>query len=251
MRMVARCTIVPCARSVEAFDRLDAGSVSAAVLPIENSLAGSVAEHLDLLLERRAFIVREFRLRIVHYLIAARNARKSDIRRVYSHPVALDQCRDFFRRNPQIQPVPFYDTAGSVKHVIQRRLTDAAAIAGRQAAAVYKGRILASGLEDDKRNFTRFFQVRRDRPVVRGADKTSIAFITRNVPGALFEALGVFASRGIDLSKIESRPLRGKPWEYVFYADFLRGDDKVAQGALSSLRKLADLVKVLGVYRAA
>ena len=251
MRMVAGCTIVPCARSVEAFDRLEAGSVSAAVLPVENSLAGSVAEHLDLLLERRAFIVQEFRLRIVHNLIAARNVRKDEIRRVYSHPVALDQCRDFFRQNLQIQPVPFYDTAGSVKHVIEGRLTDAAAIAGRQAAAVYKGRILVSGLEDDKRNFTRFFQVRRNRRVVRGADKTSIAFITRNVPGALFEALGVFASRGIDLSKIESRPLRGKPWEYVFYADFLRGNDKVAQAALNSLRKLADLVKVLGVYRAA
>jgi len=251
MRMVAGCTIVPCARSVEAFDRLEAGSVAAAVLPVENSLAGSVAEHLDLLLERRAFIVQEFRLRIVHNLIAARNVRKDDLRRVYSHPVALDQCRDFFRHNPQIQPVPFYDTAGSVKHVIESRLPDAAAIAGRQAATVYKGRILASGLEDDKRNFTRFFQVRRDRRVVRGADKTSIAFITRNVPGALFEALGVFASRNIDLSKIESRPLRGKPWEYVFYADFLRGDDKLAQAALNSLRKLADLVKVLGVYPAA
>ena len=250
MRMVARCTIVPCARSLEVFDRLERGSVAAAVIPIENSLAGSVAEHLDLLLARPAFIVQEFRLRIAHNLIAARGVKKGDIRRVYSHPVALDQCRDFFRRNPQLQPVPFYDTAGSVKHVIETGLPDAAAIAGRQAALVYRGRILASGLEDDKRNFTRFFQIRKKRHLVRGADKTSIAFITRNVPGALFHALGVFASRGVDLSKIESRPLRGKPWEYVFYADFLRGDDEVARGALRSLRRLADLVKVLGIYQA-
>ncbi len=250
IRMIPGCAIVPCARSVEVFDRLERGSVGAAVLPIENSLAGSVAEHLDLLLARRAFIVQEFRLRIAHHLIAARDVRKSDLHRVFSHPVALDQCRDFFRRNPHMQPVPFYDTAGSVKHVIETRLPDAAAIAGRQAALVYKGRILASGLEDDKRNFTRFFQLRKKRHLVRGANKTSIAFITRNVPGALFQALGVFASRGIDLSKIESRPLRGKPWEYVFYADFLRGEDEVARGALRSLRKLADLVKVLGTYRA-
>jgi len=250
IRMVPRCVIVPCARSLEVFDRLDRGSVNAAVIPIENSLAGSVAEHLDLLLARRAFIVQEFRLRIVHNLIAAKGVKKADIRQVYSHPVALDQCRDFFRNHPRIQPVPFYDTAGSVKHVIENKLMDAAAIAGRQAALVYNGRILASGLEDDKRNFTRFFEIRKKPAKVRGADKTSIAFITRNIPGALFEALGVFASRGIDLSKIESRPLRGKPWEYVFYADFLRGDDEIARGTLRSLRKLADPVKVLGIYRA-
>lgn len=251
MRMVPGCLIVPCARVVEVFDRLEQGSVGAAVLPVENSLAGSVAEHLDLLLARRAFAVKEFRLRIGHHLISARGVKEGDIRRVFSHPVALEQCRDFFRRNQQIQAVPFYDTAGSVKHVIETGFKDAAAIASRQAAAVYKGRILASGLEDDKRNFTRFFQLRKNRQVVRGSNKTSIAFVTRNVPGALFQALGVFASRGIDLSKIESRPLRGKPWEYVFYVDFLRGDDKVSQGALQSLRKLADLVRVIGVYRAA
>ena len=110
-------------------------------------------------------------MRIAHHLIAARDVKKGDIRRVYSHPVALDQCRDFFRRNPQIQPVPFYDTAGSVKHVIETGFKDAAAIASRQAAVVYKGRILASGLEDDKRNFTRFFQIRKKRQLVRGATK--------------------------------------------------------------------------------
>ena len=251
IRMVPGCTIVPCARSAEVFALLDRGSVGAAVIPIENSLAGSVAEHLDLLLAHKVFIRQEFRLRIVHNLMAPRGVTLSQVRRVYSHPVALDQCRDFLGKNPQIHDVPFYDTAGSAKHVIETGQRDSAAIAGRQAALVYKARILASGIEDDKRNFTRFFLIGKKRRIVAGANKTSIAFLLRNVPGALFHALAAFASRGIDLSKIESRPIRGQPWEYVFYVDFLRGDDKVARAALQSLGKLADRVKVLGVYRAA
>jgi prephenate dehydratase len=250
-RMVPGCGIVACARSAEVFDRLERGSVNAAVIPIENSLAGSVAEHFDLLLARTAFIHQEYRLRIVHNLIAAPGVKPSDIQRVYSHPVALDQCRDFFRKHPKIEATPFYDTAGSVKHVIESGLRDAAGIAGRHAATVYKGRILAAGIEDDKQNFTRFFLIRRSRRLVRGADKTSIAFALKNVPGALFKALSVFALREISLSKIESRPMRGRPWEYVFYVDFLRGDDGVARNALRHLAEVADLVKVLGIYRAA
>jgi len=251
MRMVPGAVIVPCARSAEVFDRVDRGSVAAAVIPIENSLAGSVAEHFDLLLARKVFIQREFRLRIIHNLIAAPGVRKSDLRRVLSHPVALDQCRDFFLRSPRIDPVPFYDTAGSVKHVIETNLRDAAAIASRQAAAVYKGRILEAGMEDDKQNFTRFVLIRRGPKVPHGANKTSIAFVVKNVPGALHRALAIFALRDISLSKIESRPMRGRPWEYVFFADFLRGDDKVSRAALRELAKVTDLLKVLGVYRAA
>lgn len=250
-RMAPGCAIVPCARSAEVFDRLERGSVTAAVIPIENSLAGSVTEHFDLLLTRTVFIQREFRLRIVHNLIAAPGVRKADLRRAYSHPVALEQCRDFFRRNPKIEPVPFYDTAGSVKHVIANRLRDAAGIAGRQAASAYKGSIVAAGIEDDKRNFTRFFLIRRNRRVPPGANKTSIAFGLKNVPGALFKALSVFALRDISLSKIESRPMRGRPWEYVFYADFLRGDDEPARNALHHLGEVAEMVKVLGIYPAA
>jgi prephenate dehydratase len=250
-RMVPGAATVSCARSAEVFDHLDRGSVAAAVIPIENSLAGSVAEHFDLLLARKVFIQREFRLRIIHNLIAAPGVRKSAVRRVFSHPVALDQCRDFFRRNPRIEPVPFYDTAGSVKHVIEGKLRDAAAIAGRQAAAAYRGRILQAGIEDDKQNFTRFVLVRRARRILTGANKTSIAFIVKNVPGALYRALAIFAMQGISLSKIESRPIRGKPWEYVFFADFLRGADDISRAALHELAKVADLVKVLGVYKAA
>ncbi|MGA8491106.1 MAG: prephenate dehydratase [Terriglobales bacterium] len=250
-RMVRGCSIVPCARSREVFDRLERGSVNAAVIPIENSLAGSVAEHFDLLLARKVSIQQEYRLRIVHNLIAAPGVKMKDIRRVYSHPVALDQCRDFFREHPKIEATPFYDTAGSVKYVVENKLKDAAGIAGRQAAAVYKGRILAPGIEDDKKNFTRFFLIRKGYRIVPGANKTSIAFRVKNVPGALFKALSVFALRDISLSKIESRPMRGRPWEYIFYADLLCGDDQVARNALRHLAESASPVKVLGVYLSA
>jgi prephenate dehydratase len=250
-RMVRGCSIVACARSVEVFDRLERGSASAAVIPIENSLAGSVAEHFDLLLARNVSIQREYRLRIVHNLIAAPGVKMGDVRRVYSHPVALDQCRVFFRKHPKIEAIPFYDTAGSVKHVVESGLRDAAGIAGRHAASAYKGRILAAGIEDDKRNFTRFLLIRKGRRMVPGANKTSIAFRVKNVPGALFKALSVFALRDISLSKIESRPVRGRPWEYVFYADLLCGDNKIARNALRHLAESASPVKVLGVYVAA
>ncbi|HXW90121.1 MAG TPA: prephenate dehydratase [Terriglobales bacterium] len=251
LRMVPNCSIQPCARSAEVFDCLDRGSVGVAIIPIENSLAGSVAEHLDLLLARKVFIQRELRLRIVHNLIAARGVRTRDLRRVFSHPVALDQCRNFFRRHRRIQPVPFYDTAGSVKHVLEGGMRDAAAIAGRQAARVYQGKILAQGLEDDKRNFTRFFLIRRQRQILPGANKTSLAFVVKNVPGALHRALGAFASSGIDLARIESRPIRGRPWQYSFFADILRGDDAPARNALEDLKQVAERVKILGIYPAA
>jgi len=262
-RMLPRCTVVPCARSAEVFDRVERGSVGGAVIPIENTLAGTVAEHADLLVAREVFIQAEYRLRIVHNVIAASGVQIRALRRVLSHPVALDQCRDFFRKHPQIEAVPFYDTAGSVKHVIADKLKDAAGIAGTKAASQYRGRILARGIEDDKSNFTRFFLIRKlsatrrhptlndSLPIPRRASKTSIAFKVKNVPGALFKSLSVFALRDISLSKIESRPMRGRPWEYVFYVDFLRGDDEAARNALWHLREVAEFVKVLGIYPAA
>src|SRR5580692_11799788 len=213
-RMVRHCIVVPCARSVEVFDRVQRGSVAAAVIPIENSLAGTVAEHADLLVTRDVFVQAEFRLRIVHNVIAAPGVKLNALRKVFSHPVALDQCRNFFRHYPRIEPVPFYDTAGSVKHVVANRLSDAAGIASRHAASEYSGKILQAGIEDDKRNFTRFFLIRkaagkpeaaaRKRPrqkgssaaapgyqrlIPPGANKTSIAFKVKNLPGALFKSL--------------------------------------------------------------
>ncbi len=244
-------TVVPCVTSSDVFERLARARVNAALIPIENSLAGPVAQHLDLLLAHDVFIQREFRLRIRHNLIAAPGVRLRDVRRVFSHPIALEQCREFFREHPQARPESFYDTAGSVKHVVGEGLPDSAAIAGKRAAAVYRGRILLRGLEDDKQNFTRFFLVRRNRARTPGANKTSIVFALKNVPGALFKALSVFALRDIDLSKIESRPLRGRPFEYVFFVDYLRGDDDAARHALAHLAEIAEFVKVLGVYPAA
>jgi prephenate dehydratase len=272
-KMLSGCAVVPCARSVEVFDRLQRGSVAAAVIPIENSLAGTVAEHADLLVTRNVFIQGEFLLRIVHNVIAAPGVKLAALRKVLSHPVALDQCRDFFSQHPRIEPVPFYDTAGSVKHVVAHNLQDAAGIAGRHAAREYSGKILQAGVEDDKNNFTRFFLIRNgtgsdtttrrkkgsiaparrrnQRLTPREANKTSIAFKVKNVPGALFKSLSVFALRDISLSKIESRPMRGRPWEYVFYVDFLRGDDEPARNALRHLGEVAEFVKVLGIYPAA
>jgi prephenate dehydratase len=264
-RMLPRCTVVPCSRSAEVFDRVQRESVGAAVIPIENTLAGTVAEHADLMLAREVFIQAEYLLRIVHNVIAMPGARLGALRKVLSHPVALDQCRDFFQRHPKIEAVPFYDTAGSVKHVIADQLRDAAGIAGKQAAREYSGKILESSIEDDKRNFTRFFLIRKvgggagkrkgsadyHRLIPRGANKTSIVFQVKNTPGALFKSLSVFALRDISLSKIESRPMRGRPWEYVFYVDFLRGDDEPARNALRHLGEVAEFVKVLGIYPAA
>lgn len=225
------------------------------MVPIENSLAGSVAEHYDLLVTHDLFAQREFLLRIEHNLIAAPRAKfgtkLQGLRRVLSHPVALEQCREFFRKHPHVNAVPFYDTAGSVAHVMRDKMTDAAAIASSRAAKVYGGRILRSGLEDNKENYTRFFLLRRDKKTLPEANKTSIAFALRNIPGALFKALSVFALRDINLSKIESRPIQGRPWEYVFFVDYLRGRDEAASKALGHLEEIADFVKVLGTYPAA
>src|SRR5262245_37935901 len=156
LKMAAGAEIMACARSVEALSSIKSGRAAAAVIPVENTLAGPVGEHLDLLLEREVFIHGELRLRIEHNLIAAPGTRFKDIRRVFSHPVALDQCRNFFRRHRAAAATPFYDTAGAVKHVVDGRLPDAAAIAGQQAAREYGGSVLRSGLEDHKGNFTRF-----------------------------------------------------------------------------------------------
>ena len=252
LKMLARAAVTPCARSAEVFDRLERGSVSAALIPIENSLAGSVAEHYDLLLARDVSIHAEFLLRIRHNLMAAPGVKLAQVRRVFSHPVALDQCRDFFRNQPYLEAIPFYDTAGSVRHVIAERLPDAAAIAPRQAARQYGARILLAGIEDNRQNYTRFLLIGKSHPRKRAAaNKTSIAFALKNAPGALFKALSVFALRDISLSKIESRPMRGHPWEYIFFVDILRGDDAPARNALRHLAEVAEFVKVLGIYPAA
>jgi len=250
-KMLPRAAAVPCARSAEVFERVQKGSVAGAIIPIENSLAGAVAEHFDLLLSQDVFVHAEFQLRIRHNLIAPPGVSLKKVQRVFSHPVALDQCRNFLSAHPHIQAVPFYDTAGSVRHVIAEGWKDAAAIAPKQAAVQYGGRILLAGIEDDQQNYTRFLHINKSRTVTHGANKTSVGFALKNVPGALFKALSVFALRDISLSKIESRPMRGHPWEYVFFVDLLRGDDEPVRNALGHLAEIAEFVKVLGVYPAA
>jgi prephenate dehydratase len=250
-QMLPRAAIVPCARSAEVFDLVERRKVQAAVIPIENSLAGSVAEHFDLLLARDVFIHGEMYLRIRHNLIVRPGLRLAQVKRVFSHPVALDQCRNFFRSHPGVQAVPFYDTAGSVRHVLRENLADAGGIAAKRAATEYGGQILLAGIEDDRQNYTRFLLISRSKRIDKTANKSSIAFALANVPGVLFKALSVFALREISLSKIESRPMRGRPWEYVFFADILRGDDEAARNALRHLGEIAQLVKVLGVYQSA
>ncbi len=247
---------VPFQRFEEVFQALTDKKVNRAVIPIENTLHGSVHENYDHLLRFDLPIVAETSVRIVHNLIACPGVPFRDIRRVYSHPVALAQCLDFFTQNPQVERVPYYDTAGSVKMITEQKLTDAAAIASAVAASNYGAHILKKSIEDDRRNFTRFFLLcrreSRGRLAQQNPDtpaKTSIVFATRNSPGALFRSLSAFALRDLNLTKIESRPLRGKPWEYLFYLDFLgRDTDPNVQKALGHLEEAADLMRVLGSY---
>jgi len=227
-----------------------------AAVPIENSLAGSVYKNYDLLLEHDLTIIGEANLRITHNLITPPGVSLEAVRRVYSHPVALAQCERFLHAHPQIEAAPAYDTAGSVKMVMERRRADEGAIAGRSAAVVYGAQIVAEGIESHAQNFTRFLLLalpdRASRIGVPGqgsGKKTSVVFRLGNRPGALFKALAVFALRDIDLTKIESRPIEGRPWEYSFYLDLV-GDiiDPPVERALSNLAEVAESVRVLGCY---
>jgi len=251
--------VVPCTRFEDVFRALAEKRVDAAVIPIENTLAGSVHENYDHLLNFDVRIVGETHVRIVHNLIVLPGTSFGKIRRVYSHPVALNQCLTFFAKNRQIEREPFYDTAGSVKMLVEEKPAGGAAIASAVAAEIYGARILRRSIEDDHRNFTRFFLLRRaswksKSPAAPkdGPWKTSLVFTTRNIPGALFRAMSAFSLRDINLAKIESRPLRGKPWEYLFYLDlFGHVDEPRVKNALGHLGELADFLRVLGCYRPA
>ena len=249
----------PRRRFDEVFAALDAGEVDAAALPIENTLAGSVHENYDLLLKYDFEITAETSVRIVHNLIAAPGVKFSAIRQVFSHPVALNQCLDFFERHKRIASVSHYDTAGSVKMVMAERPDGTAAIASELAAKIYGGVILKREIEDDRRNFTRFFlleakgaKARQSSATRKRPWKTSLVFSTGNTPGSLYRALSAVALRDLNLMKIESRPRRGKPWEYMFYLDLLgHREEQRVQNALGHLGELADFLRVLGSYRAA
>lgn len=245
-----KARVVPCSVSSEVFEALQSKRVDAALIPIENTLAGPVVVHYDLLLEHNFHVNAEFRLRIEHQLLVVPGTKFGEVREVLSHPVALDQCRKFFAKNKKIRATSFYDTAGAARHVLEEGKRQRAAIASRAAADVYGAEILRSNLEDDAQNYTRFFLVERRARPDKNANKVSIAVGLPNKPGMLFKALSVFALREIDLTKIESRPVRGKPWEYAFFLDFRETDKKAAENALRHLEEIAQFVKVLGRYRA-
>lgn len=248
--------IIACTVSSQVLAKVVAGEVDGAVLPIENSLHGSVAEHYDLLLEMPVRIERESLLRIRHNLIAMPGVKLKEVRRVMSHPVALSQCRRFLSAHPELEVVPFYDTAGSVKHLMEARLQDTAGIAPELAAREYGAEVLVTGVEDHAENYTRFHLVRRecadtDKLVAVDANKMSLGFAIDHRPGTLAAALQQLAVVGVDLTKIESRPVPGSPWEYVFYIDVRYDSASKAEEALTALNEHCRMVKVLGRYRAA
>lgn len=246
------CDIVPCALSAEVFERILAGDVDRAVLPIENSLHGSVAEHYDLLLQQPVTIVAESLLRIRHNVIAAPGVKLEEIRRVMSHPVALSQCRRWLAAHPHIEAVPFYDTAGSVKHLMREGLRDAAGIAPELAAQEYGAEIVVAGVEDHAENYTRFYELvaaQAADPVV-DADKLAVAFSVEHRPGTLMLALEEFRRAGLNLTRIESRPVPGKPWEYVFFVDVRFETLAQVDAAMAGLRGCCEMVKELGRYKA-
>jgi prephenate dehydratase len=236
------------------FASVGAEDADCCVAPIENSLAGSIHRNYDLLLESALSIAGETNLRIVHNLIARPGVEAGAIRRVYSHPVALAQCARFFAARPDVEPVPVHDTAGAVRLVMERGEDGEAAIASDRAAEIYGGRVVAAGIEDHAQNYTRFFLLTpSDRtPAIAESPrrwKTSMVLRLKNRPGALFRALGAFALLEVDLTKIESRPIEGRPWEYAFYVDVEgRADDPNVARALGNLGQMAEMVKVLGSY---
>ncbi len=253
LKLVPDAEILPCALSAEVFAALDSGAADAAAIPIENSLAGSVLEHFDLLLHHDVRVVRETLIRIRHNLIAVTGTMMGEIERVYSHAVALAQCRRFLADHPQMKAVAFYDTAGSVKQLVSTRDTNSAAIASERAAAYYGAEILARGIEDDAENYTRFFLVRRAGEAETDAEsnKMSIAFSLEDRPGALVAALVELSAIFTNMTKIESRPIRGKPWEYIFYVDCQIRSAEEGTRAINALAPHCVMVKELGRYREA
>lgn len=239
---------VPCESFDAVFAAVTSGAVDSGLIPIENSLAGSIHQNYDLLLRHNLHINGEHLLRVRHCLIGLPGASKSQIQKAISHPQALGQCAGYLR-NLGIKSEPVYDTAGSVKMVKAAGDPTVAAIASRRAAELNEMQILEEGIEDNPENFTRFLAISPRETAPAENAKTSIVFTLKNQPGALFKALSVFALRDLDLTKIESRPLAGKPWEYLFYIDFIGSTaQETTLKALDHLGEYAVMLRVLGSY---
>jgi chorismate mutase/prephenate dehydratase len=240
--------VKPCRDLTEVFESVDKQDVPVGVVPVENSLEGSVNQTYDLFLTHTLKVSGEIIIRISHCLIANPSTSLKGVKTVYSHPQALAQCRSFLERLGS-DLIPTYDTAGSVKMLKEKGLKDAAAVASEKAAEIYGMKILAREIEDTPTNYTRFFVISKIDSPITGEDKTSIIFAATHTPGALYHALGEFAKRDINLAKIESRPTRQKPWEYNFYLDFEgHRTEENCTVALKALEKYATFIKILGSY---
>ena len=236
-------------RFEDVFEAVASGRTSHGILPVENSIGGSIHRNYDLLLDRDLPIVAETELPVVHNLLALPGTTIKSVRRVFSHPQALAQCELYLQTLPEVEIVATYDTAGSARLIKDGNLTDTAAIASLRAAEVFGLAVLQEGIQDYEDNITRFLLIGRDGKPLGTPDKTTLAFALHNGPGALFKALSVFALRDIDLTKLESRPARGRPWEYVFYADLSAGREELRCGrAIVHLAEFARWVKTLGSY---
>jgi prephenate dehydratase len=238
---------VACRAFEDVFEAVKAGSVDCGVLPIENSIGGSIHRNFDLLLENDLPIVGEVELPVVHHLLAIPGTTLERVRRVYSHPQALAQCDRFLRTLTGVEVIATYDTAGSAKMIAAQRMNDAAAVASARAGDVFGLTPLRSAIQDYAHNTTRFLVISRQPLPDARPEKTTIVFSLPNEPGALFKALSVFALRGLDLTKLESRPIPDRKWEYLFYVDLL-GDEVPCRRALAHLAEFAPMLRVLGSY---
>ena len=240
--------VKPCESLDDVFRVVEKDEAPRGVVPIENSLEGSISRVYDLLLDSSLKVCGETEVRVVHCLIASPGTRLDLIKRVYSHPQALGQCRAFLK-HLDCELIPTYDTAGSVKMIKEQEITNGAAIASTRAADIYGMQIIAREIEDNPNNFTRFFVLAKQDSLPSGNDKTSIVFSVKHRPGALYEFLSQLASKNINLTKIESRPTRQKPWEYNFYLDFEgHHEDEAAREVIDNLERTSLFVKVLGSY---
>jgi chorismate mutase/prephenate dehydratase len=238
----------PCETLDDVFKDVQEGNLPYGIVPVENSQEGSISRSYDLLLDSDVTVCGETLLRVSHCLIANKGAGLDSIKKIYSHPQALAQCQGFLRRLG-CELIPTYDTAGSVKMIKEKSILDGAAVASARSAQIYGMKIIAREIEDNPRNTTRFFIISKQDAAPTGNDKTSIVFLLRHRPGTLHDSLKVFADRNINLTKIESRPTRQKPWEYNFYLDFEgHRQDKIVLEALEELERTCLFLKVLGSY---